>query len=125
MPSDSSLVRAICKIPREFRRGNISPRESLERFGYDSAREAVTVAALRSCLEEEPELITEWLHWSEDKRTSDGWFFSVRDDVGEVGYLGRAEPPTKFTPLAEACAQFVHREIESIHSSGRIRDRTA
>lgn len=124
MPIDPAVVTAICQIPRDFRRGDSSPIQLVARSGYEAVKDTLSVAELRDHLERDPALVLDWVVWSEDKRATEGWYFSPSGDGAHVGYVGLEEPASYFSPLAEACAQFVYREVASIHSHDRHRDRT-
>jgi hypothetical protein len=66
-----------------------------------------------SFLAERPDVLEGWLQWSEDKRTSSGWYFSREDEGFIVGHLPDG-PISRFPSMLEACAEFVLREAESI-----------
>ena len=74
-------------------------------------------------LTRDPSLVEDWVSWSEDKRTSEGWYFLLRDYGGTVGYLGSSEPDLVFTSSAEACAEFILREVAGIDSRNATRVR--
>jgi hypothetical protein len=66
-------------------------------------------------LNSEPELVDEWLRWSADKRTSQGYYFLVEDRHYVVGYFPGDER-VKFDDPVLACANFVVKEINEIGS---------
>jgi hypothetical protein len=54
------------------------------------------------------DFVEEWIRYSEDKRTSGGWY------VTEQGIVGRAGEPDKmvFSTIEEAIAEYVVRELD-------------
>jgi len=84
----SAGILYFCRIPRMFRAGGKSARQ-LVREGH-MATNALTINALKSVLNDEPQLIDEWQQWSEDKRTS-GWFLTFENGSHVVGHHPKGE----------------------------------
>lgn len=122
--TDPGIVAAICTVPRDVRAGAGSPVHLVHRSGYRAVRDTITAAEIRQQLSNDPSLIDEWENWSLDKRTSEGWYLLLYGAGGRVGYLGRIDPEVFFPSRSEACAEFILREIASIDSHDRHRDRT-
>jgi hypothetical protein len=65
-------------------------------------------------LSRDPALVEDWLSYSEDKRTSSGWFLTRTVDADWlVGYYPTG-PRTRFGNAVEACASFVLKEMAAI-----------
>jgi hypothetical protein len=118
------IVAAICAIPRAFRRGDRSPVDLVAASGYRDVRDTLNDSQIRAQLARDPSLIEDWALWSQNKRTSDGWYFTLHGAGGSVGCVGSADPEHLYPSSAEACAQFILREVAGIDSHNTNRDRT-
>jgi len=86
----------------------------VDESGYRAAPGSLTVDAVSRYLHEHPALIEAWLAYSEDKRTSSGWYITQRsDDTFEIGYHPKGERIV-IAGRASACAEFIVREVRSI-----------
>ncbi len=113
-----ALERA-CRLAHDFhRRGDVSPWRLLRDSGYLQWRAKIDVAALTRFFVDHPELIGEWLVYSDNKRVSSGWYFTgdTADGPYVVGYfpadLNKQEK--QFASAADACALFVKCELEEM-----------
>lgn len=104
-------VRAICNLPNAFRDGTKSPYELVHQTGIDLT--SLDVDAIRALLAAAPELVTAWLHWSEDKRSSPGYYFTAEGDHYVVGRYPSGER-LEFRDAITACADFIVKEVKSI-----------
>jgi hypothetical protein len=59
-------------------------------------------------LQRYPELASDWGSFSEDKRTSGGWYISG----SEIGQVGAPKSPVDFPSALEAVADYVVRELD-------------
>jgi hypothetical protein len=109
------LVTRICRLPLEFKtRGNVSVIQLLDEFGYQASPTSLTVDAVSAVLRQSPELTDAWLGYSEDKRTSSGWYVMQREaDSFEIGYHPGSERIV-VRGRESACAEFIVREVRSI-----------
>jgi hypothetical protein len=109
------VVARICELPIQFKgRGTVSVIQLVDESGYRAAAGSLTVDAVLTYLREHPHLIEAWLGYSEDKRTSSGWYVTERSsDNFEIGYHPRGER-ISIAGRAPACAEFIVREIRSI-----------
>jgi hypothetical protein len=89
--------------------GGLSLEQALERASYQAHRSAVSAFALLEILRLKPELAEQWLRYSEDKRTTGGWY--VKHD-GEVGRVLMPESRVAFDTTPEAVAEYVLRELD-------------
>jgi hypothetical protein len=87
----------------------LSLREAIRRSGYRDVRAHLQTADLVRLLRAEPALVDLWLAYSEDKRTSGGWYVT-RD--GEIGVVCVPESRLHFPTLEEAVAEYVVRELD-------------
>jgi len=116
--SKREIVEAICALPDLFRSGSASTVDLVRLSGLPESPEALTRAEIVALLAERPELIDGWLRWSEDKRTSSGWFFVSEAGAFVVGFHPEGERLV-FSDCTEACAEFVLREIADLVASLR------
>jgi len=113
IPQD--MIARICHLPSEFHaRENVSEIQLVTESGYREAPESLTMAAVSTYLSHHPDLIDAWIMHSGDKRTSSGWYIEPRsDNTFEVGYFPEGERIV-IAGRADACAEFIVREIQEI-----------
>jgi len=109
----------VSDVPAEIRRSNRSLREVVHSSGYADLRGQFAPRELAAYLRARPEVIAQWVAYSEDKRTSDGWYLRPPYSLGRIS----SEPPpmheVKHVDLAAACAAFIIAEL------GEVLDRDA
>lgn len=116
----SDIIYDIISLPRRFNEmGDKSIYTLLMETGYAKIRDQITIEAIRNSLLKHPECVPEWIQYSEDKRTTSGWFFSEgRSGEFIVGCLAdgdkQEESQQSYNDETDACAVFVKREIDSI-----------
>jgi hypothetical protein len=113
--TDQEALAAVCQMPVEYhRRGDVSILRLAEESDYRAHRTAIGVEHIQRYLESHPELVGEWYVYSDNKRTSTGWYF---DHAGRrVGYFSgsRREHERTFDDATQACAAFIKHEMDSI-----------
>ncbi len=87
----------------------ISMHDALVRTSYKEHRPRFCSSDLIPIIKATPELAEEWLAYSEDKRTSGGWYLLPKGEIGQVGFI---EAQHHFLSLAEAVAEYVVRELD-------------
>ena len=109
------VVARICEIPVEFKaRGDVSVLQLVRESGFGAQHATVTVDALGKYLRDKPDLIDAWFRYSEDKRTSSGWYILQRPDGQfEVAFFPKGQSLVTAN-RASACAEFVLREVRAI-----------
>jgi hypothetical protein len=102
---------AILRIGRDvsLRGEGVSIREALKRVSYIAYRPTFKADDLRPLIAADPSLVDEWLAYSEDKRTSGGWY--VRSN-GEVGQASNPKSRLTYASMPDAIAEFVVRELD-------------
>lgn len=90
-------------------RAGLSLSDALRSVQYADLRATFGPADLRSLLAENPELAETWFAYSEDKRTSSGWYL-LRS--GEIGQLGNPASHARFDSVEEAVGEYVVRELD-------------
>ena len=104
---------AICTLPIRFRAGNVSAAQLVLESGLVENPKALTRVAVASFLAARPDVMESWLLWSQDKRTSSGWYLSSEGTGFVVGYYPGG-PQTTFRTMIDACSEFILLEAESI-----------
>ncbi len=107
---DTQLL-TILRIGHETsaRGAGLSLHEALARTQYLMARSGFGPIDLLPLIKLHPTLREEWISYSEDKRTSGGWYLTEK---GEIGRVGVAEERIKLDSLDEAVAEYVVRELD-------------
>ena len=88
----------------------ISLRDALERCRYADLRRNIDADDLIDPLKADPDLITQWIMYCEDKRTSGGWYLDP--DGMEIGRLFDQSSVTKFEAIEEMVAHYIIRELD-------------
>lgn len=129
----TTVIDRLCRLPIEFGAGDRSAVDLVQSLGLKQGSESLSRQAILEVLRREPALIDNWQTWSENKRC-DGWVFegsaepylvyrfsidgSVPGDIpySRIGGKFVVREELKLRDRAEACAEFIVREIESIES---------
>src|SRR5262245_56888983 len=111
MPSSEAELLAILKIGHDTsaRGEGISLSDALARTHYCTLRASIGADDLLPLLKANPAMIEEWLAYSQDKRTSGGFYLTNQAEIGAHATNGEKEP---FTSLEHAVAEFVLRELD-------------
>ncbi|MHB0914767.1 MAG: hypothetical protein ACYC5A_04920 [Thermoleophilia bacterium] len=109
-PTQDTLL-AILRIGHEasIRGEGISLRAALSRTDYVNARKHFGAQDLVPVIQAHGELARQWLMYSEDKRTTGGWYVT---EAGEVGRLEDSESVERFGSIQKAVAEYVVRELD-------------
>jgi len=111
MDKEHSQLLQILKIGHDtsIRGEGISLRDAIKRTNYLENRKQFDSGDLVKIINEIPELKHEWLMYSEDKRTSGGWY--LREN-GEIGQVSDPDSLIQSNTFTEAVAEFVIRELD-------------
>lgn len=102
-------------MPSEFhRRGDVSILRLVEDSDYRAHQNVISVADFQKHLQTHPELIVDWYVYSDNKRTTSGWYFDYA--ARQVGYHSGSRPERQqtFDDVTQACAAFIKYEMDSI-----------
>jgi hypothetical protein len=108
-----TVAERLCRLPVNFRKGSVSTVALMERSGYLSAPQRVERADIAGVLQRHPELVADWLTWSGDQRTPEGWCFDQRGGDSYAVYYPKGEI-LEFDDQIEACAGYILRVISSL-----------
>jgi hypothetical protein len=104
----------ICGVPAERRRTGRSVLEIVRASGYEEFQRQFTARDLAVYLRSRPDIIAEWVAYSQDKRTSDGWYLRPPYSIGRISADSPPMQEIKHVDLAAACAAFITAELSSI-----------
>jgi len=90
-------------------------RDLIANSGFSQLRRKINATQIEKVLAKRPDLALDWVHFSQDKRTSGGWAL-VREG-SEWTIYGSTSTHTHgeklvFPSLASACAEYVLRELD-------------
>lgn len=103
-------------------RGDVTMAGLLRESGYFNTPHTVTESALNEALRANPACVDDWLLWSENKRTTSGWFLRrLGPTTYEVDCIpARNDLRREFSDPLEACAAFIQHEVEAVRM-GEVR----
>ena len=121
-------VATICRIAHDhsLRPEGKSLRELLTASNYLRLRPGISAAMLCEYLADHPEVVDQWSMYSEDKRTSGGWYFLNYGRAGTVSRLGpRATRIDEHGhgSSVEACVNYILQELDFWAGLGAAEDR--
>ncbi|MFL5741037.1 MAG: hypothetical protein ACJ75B_12520 [Flavisolibacter sp.] len=112
---NKDLIKKIISLPKKYyTEGNSSIHSLLEQIDHFKEEE-LNEEEIADALSQNPSCIVDWLRWSEDKRSSEGWYLVEENGKYVLGYY----PGGKFkqqvnTNGADACAAFILRELNQL-----------
>ncbi len=111
MTAERAELLDVLRIGHEtsMRGAGLSICEALGRARYRERRPGFEAEDLLPLLEADPELSKAWFAYSEDKRTSEGWYL-LRS--GEIGRLDDPDSRCQFACPEDAVAEYVVRELD-------------
>ena len=104
-------IQQICSLPAEFHKGRKSAHELVHDTGIDP--EMLSTESVSAVLKSKPALVSDWLQWSEDKRSSPSYYFSSEGNSYVVGHYPGNDRVEFADPIA-ACADFIVKEVKTI-----------
>lgn len=109
-PQHEKLL-AILRIGHDtsIRGEGVSLRQALSRADYLEVRRQFGPQDFLPLLQARRELIEQWIMYSQDKRTSGGWYVT---EEGEVGQVDDPNSRMRFASVEEAVAEYVVRELD-------------
>lgn len=107
----NSQLLAILRIGHDtsVRGAGLALRRAIDRSCYEVLRPGFDAGDLLPLIRNDGQLVDQWLAYSEDKRTTDGWWL-LRD-----GTIGMASEPSRllhFRSIEQAVAEYVVRELD-------------
>ena len=104
-----------CKIGALYAETGERDLRLLEKASRQHASTTIDGQSLERELRRWPEIVDNWLRWSEDKRWAPAWYFSQAGAHYIVGYYAtkKAQCHSKtFADRFRACTEFIVHELE-------------
>jgi hypothetical protein len=114
-----NCIKIIADFPAIYRAGNLTPIELMVQSGYSKLFSFVTIENLSDYLRQKPNLIEDWIQYSEDIRHTPAWAFGQNEnDSWTVTYLedGKLIEEYNFDDKFVACAKMVKMTLEAIRN---------
>lgn len=114
------VIETACRLPIDYEQlRDRSAVDLVRRSGLASRLDELSVERIHACLQQHPDWIDAWIHWSEDQRSRPAWYVIDRGPglMLEVGYLdlsGFPRDQEQFADRTRACATFVDHELRAI-----------
>ncbi len=111
------VIFKILSMPKDFMTlGNKSMVQLLKESGYLEQKAKVTKDGIREFLSTHLDFVESWERYSQDKRSSSGWYLLREDNIWTVGYfnVGEKEHEQTYTSGLEACAVLILNELEQL-----------
>src|SRR6202000_2497304 len=111
------IIIKIINIPHGFYTlRDISAYTFLKNTGYFEIQYRINENDIVKELTNYPNIVNDWLSWSENKRVDSGWYFKATKNVYVVGYfaLNKTVESEIYSDVIQACASFIKHEIENI-----------
>ena len=110
--SRNEVLLSVLGIGRatSMRGEGISLRDALSRVNYSVVRPQLDVGEIVAELRANPEIVEEWILYSEDKRTGGGWY--VSRESFEIGELQNSSSTKTFNSIEEAIAAYILVELD-------------
>jgi hypothetical protein len=115
------IIQNVCQLPHEMRKtGNKSPAQILRESGCSDYPEVLNSSVIETFLHTHVDLVEEWIAYSADKRTSEGWYIIRQGSGRETKYIVGFHPnghSFEFSQPDKACGEFIVREVMEILSN--------
>ena len=112
----AETLRRICEFAKAYSAERIkTPLQLFAETGYQANRTAITDEEIEKEIEKNPQLLSEWLAFTEDKRWTPSWGISKNKKeyvVFHVSTNGKVDQNFRFESGASACALMVRKEME-------------
>lgn len=115
-------INELINLPRQFNSvDNKSIRILLKETGYFEIHNQISVEKIRDVLIHHPDRVDDWIAYSEDKRSSFGWYFKYEANKNKYivdSFSGKEEdsPHGEYSNRLDACAYFIKNEIDDIRT---------
>jgi hypothetical protein len=111
-----NCVKAICNFVRVYRTENVcTPIEIYRQTGYSEFHDEITIDDIETEIMRDPNLIQDWIMFSEDKRWTPAWAFQGSGESWTVSFIesnGKSSKKFNYKNGFRACAEMVRNEME-------------
>ena len=112
-----TCIEKVCNLPLDFKSSDKSTITLLQDSKFADLYKDISRQDIKEYLLHHEHLIDEWKIWSEDKRTSGGYYLLLDTDqhfVGSLEKIGGERFAKSFTTNEDACAEFILQEVGTI-----------
>lgn len=113
-----TVIRRIIYLPGQFQKiGDVSIYSLLKESGYFELHNEINEADIIREIIVNPQCISQWMTWSDNKRSNEGWYFKQsKEGKYIVGYFPQKEGAKmrEYSDINDACATFIKLELEDI-----------
>ncbi len=108
-------IKKICELPVDFKKENKSAFQLLKESGFTNDSKSDAISKIKEYLQAHISLIDLWEIWSQDKRTTEG-FYLILENKNVVGYFGTTykRKEVAYKTAIDACSEFIFLEISQI-----------
>ncbi|MCF8254570.1 MAG: hypothetical protein K9H61_07640 [Bacteroidia bacterium] len=109
-----TCIEKVCNLPLDFKISGKSTLTLLYESNYYDLYNSLSQQDIKEYLLRNKDLINKWVIFSEDKRTSEGYYLMLDGEkhfVGSLEKIGKEPYAKSFTTKEEACAEFILLEI--------------
>jgi hypothetical protein len=106
-------IERICRLPLDFKKGDKSLFTLATESQFLTYRKQINLSDIGNKIEDKPDLIETWKAYSEDKRTSGGYYFTSKH-IGAINDKGKTIFQRDFATDTAACSEYILREVSSI-----------
>jgi hypothetical protein len=113
------VIERIVQIPHDVNTvKNKSTMTLLKESGYYDFYEQITVDEIVEILRGTPQLVSEWLQWSDDQRSTPTTYFTKGEEWCFIGHTPYDKDFEEVNTKDEflACASFIKLQVEKIRS---------
>ena len=100
-------IAKICNLPITFNHGEKSLNTLLSESQFHQFYKEISTEDVIQYLQIHPDLLSVWKQYSDDKRTSGGFYYRSKC----IGSIGNIPFDMTFTSDTEACAEYILKEI--------------
>ena len=106
-------IDKICSLPVDFKIVNKSIFKLATESQFPIYADQIDVIDIKTKLQSDIDLIKAWKLYSEDKRTTGGYYFTSKH-IGAINKNAEVIFRKDFTSDLDACAEYIIREVSSI-----------
>ncbi len=119
---NNSIVAKICSLAEQLERAE---DKSLMQLLKDMGIRGISIEDINDYLKDNAGLVEDWLLYSMNKRTDEGWYFKKENEVTYIiGYLFRdsnRRKESKYSDAIQACATFIYNDLSDIRKTKKMR----
>ena len=114
----SDCIDQLCRFPNTYKLGTLSPLAVMTQSGYPTLYSQITLEKITQYLHSKPDLVQDWMNYSDDIRCNPAWGFGIIDNKYVVAFYKNGKPLQEFRydDKFAACAKMILETFESIRT---------